>query len=255
MDAARRHEPANPWPEAFGLFFARSSMSFFLVGHRSRPGRTGAIGLSAVALAVVVVACASATTRSEDLDPATTARRRQETTSATAEARPATGRSTTARRRHLPGRPPKKTRASTTPRLGARSNRAARPFNSPFCGATRPPAWPCAPGLVCTQNACTKAAPAGTSCGQTRNAPDPCDGFNGVVCDVFAMRCVQVKVVPTGQACDPTRDVCAGDGDCDGTCLPPLEEGSDCRATGPSCLAPATCDRGTCVVPSADTCK
>lgn len=121
---------------------------------------------------------------------------------------------------------------------------------------------PCAPGLVCNKGTCGKGAPAGTACADSPSSPDVCDHASGVFCSPLLMSCTAAKVVATGATCNPYLDLCAAGGTCDGygnsgRCVTPPQEGEYCTVSGSGagCLAPAVCDTGKCVVPSAAACK
>ena len=108
--------------------------------------------------------------------------------------------------------------------------------------------WSCPPTMWCA-DACRARGREGAPCVAHR----ACD--EGFLCGSDA-RCVAVRVIGEGAACDPNDQadmpswICAASGTCakDGRCAPAASDGASCANA--ACMPPATCDEQSaqCVV-------
>jgi hypothetical protein len=134
--------------------------------------------------------------------------------------------------------------------------RAPAPEGAP-CDTTRP----CAMPLLCAAGICQAALQQGASCD---SAADHCDTFAGLSCDYTSMRCATWTQSAAGQACGYITQgwaACIGSARCNlnsntwtGTCEAPAADSGACTVGGPSCLAPARCVDGSCVLGSGGDC-
>jgi hypothetical protein len=123
---------------------------------------------------------------------------------------------------------------------------------------------PCRGDLYCTKlifGSCLPKVGAGGSCADSDKA---CDIFKSVGCNPSTHVCEPFDVASGGNACGILNNVltlCANLGPCPGfptgVCANPAADGAACgdAANGVVCLPPATCDSGTCRLPSVPSCQ
>jgi hypothetical protein len=131
---------------------------------------------------------------------------------------------------------------------------------------------PCAAGFACVGNGAAvqgvckaEGRTAGAACDPKSSTLPGCDKDAGLYCDATSKLCAVIGIASDGQPCGTVAGaqvVCTGGGLCagatlvqSGTCKAPVADGVACNdVTGPPCLSPAKCVRGTCRLPDAATC-
>jgi hypothetical protein len=131
------------------------------------------------------------------------------------------------------------------------------------CAAPGGPDAPCGGGLpacsralTCISGVCKKPSPAGARC----VSPTDCDGNQGLYCNILTRQCTQTHVAGTNQACGIVGNSlvgCTAGATCfRARCMPPAADGASCDPmNGLSCLAPAQCISGKCLVPDPASCR
>ncbi len=119
----------------------------------------------------------------------------------------------------------------------------------------------CAAGLSCPSGKCAQPLAAGQSC-----TGGDCDQSAGVFCNVQTNVCQTIQIADAGQPCgivNGTYVGCSASGHCSlpqgqtqGTCQAHAADGAKCdNINGPTCLAPAVCMNGNCVVSDPTSCQ
>jgi len=120
------------------------------------------------------------------------------------------------------------------------------------CGNTQP----CQTTLVCKAGVCAARDGAGASCTLTAGSTDSCDNLGGAFCN--GMTCVIVGFAESGQPCGAVNGgltACSAGGKCtNGTCQAPPADGAACDPNGPSCMSPAGCQNGVCIISNPGSC-
>lgn len=122
------------------------------------------------------------------------------------------------------------------------------------CDTTHPCSWP----WLCAAGSCQPALELAADCDPKA---DRCNAYVALGCDYNTQRCASWLRSAAGQACGYTAQglaACLGSATCElsdwqGTCLAPAADGGACQA-GVSCVAPAQCRDGVCVLGSGGDC-
>jgi hypothetical protein len=128
-------------------------------------------------------------------------------------------------------------------------------------GASCDTTHPCGLPWVCSAGTCQPALELGAACDPTA---DRCDPYAALSCDYNTQHCAGWARSAAGQACGYTAQgllACVGSATCQladewqGTCRAPAADGGACQTDDASCLAPAQCRDGVCVLGSGGDCS
>jgi hypothetical protein len=122
------------------------------------------------------------------------------------------------------------------------------------CGSTAE----CQGNLVCFAGKCSAPSKSGKACDPAgKDAPD-CDSAEGLFCEAASKTCKPFILAATHGECGvavPNRRCYSAATCVDGKCVESSKTGGICSKTGPSCIAPAQCVGGRCIIPDVASCS
>lgn len=117
----------------------------------------------------------------------------------------------------------------------------------------------CSAGYACSPSDSKCYAPGTAQVGASCQRLSDCDIANGAACNTLTNKCIEVVLAGDDGKCGVNGlgnkyTTCRGGAACsstaNGQCAAIADDGASCAASGPSCMAPARCVSGKCVLPS-----